>query len=359
MQNMFKKLALAIFFFLLFSSYTSAESMQEENFQYSRAEILSTQLDENDRKMYLASFSDGREFLLDSYGRDLEKGDKVFVEHNGVDQYYYISLNRSPIIIVLILLFVFALVFLAGRKGLKALLSLFLSFILLFFVFIPMLVAGFDPIWTTLLFGTFVLAVSLFLTHGFNHQSLTSFLGSLSSIVFAAILLYLVVEFSRLSGLLSDDIQYLQLELGESLKMVRLVSAGIIIGILGVLDDITITQVAVVRELSSQKGISPYEIFKRALRVGRDHISSLVNTLVFAYIGATLPMIMLVSLMSTPWYILLSQEFIFIEIIRSLIGALALTLAVPITTWLASFVFLKSIHGDNCSVESACAHHHH
>ena len=128
---------------------------------------------------------------------------------------------------------------------------------------------------------------------------------------------------------------------------------------MGVLDDITITQVAVVRELSSDTTLNRKDIFTKALRVGRDHISSLVNTLVFAYVGATLPMIMFITLLEIPVYILLSQEFIFIEIIRSLIGAIALTLAVPVTTWLATHVLLRSIQKDSCDIESPCAHHNH
>src|SRR5690606_34507917 len=99
-----------------------------------------------------------------------------------------------------------------------------------------------------------------------------------------------------------------------------------------------------VRELSSDNTLSKKNIFTKALNVGKDHIASLVNTLVFAYVGATLPLIMFIALLKVPIVVLLSQEFIFVEIARSLIGAIALTIAVPVTTWLAVFVFLKPIH---------------
>jgi len=159
--------------------------------------------------------------------------------------------------------------------------------------------------------------------------------------------------------LINDEIQFLNFENTVPLDLVRIISASIIIGILGVLDDITITQVAVVRELSSDVSLKNTDIFVKALRVGKDHISSLVNTLVFAYVGATLPMILFVSLLEVPWFVLISQEFIFIEIIRSFIGAIALTLAVPLTTWLATHVFLNKIKTDKHDMHSACAHGHH
>ncbi len=106
------------------------------------------------------------------------------------------------------------------------------------------------------------------------------------SLLFAIALLALVTKITHLTGFINDEIQFLSSEVGDSINLVRLVSASIIIGILGVLDDITITQVAVVRELSTNN-LKQKDIFTKALRVGRDHISSLVNTLVFAYVGAT------------------------------------------------------------------------
>jgi uncharacterized membrane protein len=254
---------------------------------------------------------------------------------------------------------VLSIIILARKKGLRSLGSLGLSILLLFGVLIPLLLRGFDPLWTTLIFGLVILFISIFVTHGFNKQSLVAFLGSFGSIILAFVLLSIVTEATFLTGLINDHIQYLSFEVENTINLVRLVSASIIIGVLGVLDDITVTQVAVVRELSSTEGIKKNTIFAKALRVGRDHISSLVNTLVFAYVGATLPLIMFISLLEIPFWILISQEFIFIEIIRSLIGAIALTLAVPLTTWLAAYVFLPAIKRDQKALESACAHHNH
>ena len=140
-----------------------------------------------------------------------------------------------------------------------------------------------------------------------------------------------------------------------SINFVRLFAAAVIIGTLGVLDDITITQVAVVRELANSSEETRASIFKRALRVGKDHITSLVNTLVFAYVGSALPLIMFTTQVNTPFTILISQEFIAAEIVRTFVGAIALVIAVPITTWCATYPFFHYLKKD----KEPIAHHCH
>ena len=353
---------LYIIIILLLSPFLSFSQTNEASFesQYMSGRVLEVQVSESGQKLYLTQLSNNTLIELDTFGEDIPVGSKVYVEYF-IDQDYYnfVTVNRNTPIIVLTILFILSILVLARKKGLRSLGSLGLSIFLLFGGLVPLLLHGFDPLWTTLIFGLVILFISIFLTHGFNKQSLVAFLGSFGSVIFAFVLLNIVTEATFLTGLINDHIQYLSFEVENTINLIRLVSASIIIGILGVLDDITITQVAVVRELSSTTGINKNSIFIKALRVGRDHISSLVNTLIFAYVGATLPLIMFISLLDIPFWILISQEFIFIEIIRSLIGAVALTLAVPLTTWLATYVFLKGIKKDQHNIESACGHTHH
>lgn len=328
--------------------------------EYIHAKVIAEYETDYSDTVYSMRLSNGVVIEHDTHGEILPLGTKVLLEYYPDEQlYYFVSVQRTGYIFVLLIIFIGATLWLAGKKGIRSLVSLVLSFFLLFFGYIPLLLKGYDPLWTTLLFGLSVLVLSIFVTHGYNKQSLTSFIGSGLSVVCAVVLLLLVSHGAVISGLISDHVQQLSHQVDTMINLSRLVSAGIIIGILGVLDDITITQVAVVRELSSDQTLSKRDIFRKALRVGRDHVSSLVNTLVFAYVGATLPMIMFITLLDIPFLVLISQEFIFVEIMRSLVGALALIMAVPVTTWLASFVFLKGIHHDTCSIESACAHHHH
>lgn len=360
-----QKLLITIIF--IFSLFFGQPLFAQENTivseftsSYVTGVIIDTEKDENGLALYLTRLQDGTEILVDTYGLEVSVGNTIYLEYfPEMEEYNFETIKRTQPLIIISLLFIGSILLLAGRKGFRSLGSLGLSLAALLFGLVPLILAGYDPLWLTLGFGLLVLFASIFLTHGFNYQSLVSFLGSFASILLAWLLLAGITEISSLTGLINDEIQFLSYDAETSLNLVRIVSASIIIGILGVLDDITITQVAVVRELSSDVALSAKDIFVKALRVGRDHISSLVNTLVFAYIGATLPMILFITLLDIPFLVLISQEFIFIEIIRSFIGAIALTLAVPLTTWMATHVFLKKIHSDTCSIESPCAHHHH
>ncbi|MFT6361485.1 MAG: putative membrane protein [Candidatus Paceibacteria bacterium] len=353
---------LYIIIIILLAPFISFAQVDDASFasEYFSGKVIETQTSESGHILYRTQLSDGTTIELDTFGEEIPVGARVYVEYFTQQDYYnFVTVNRVNPMIFLTILFVLSIIILARKKGLRSLGSLGLSILLLFGVLIPLLLRGFDPLWTTLIFGLVILFISIFVTHGFNKQSLVAFLGSFGSIILAFVLLSIVTEATFLTGLINDHIQYLSFEVENTINLVRLVSASIIIGVLGVLDDITVTQVAVVRELSSTEGIKKNTIFAKALRVGRDHISSLVNTLVFAYVGATLPLIMFISLLEIPFLILISQEFIFIEIIRSLIGAIALTLAVPLTTWLAAYVFLPAIKRDQKALESACAHHNH
>ncbi len=356
MQRVFKTiliLLIAIFSLPVFAQ----DSFQSE---YLSGVVTDTTTNENGLTLYTTQLSNGLLVDIDSYGESLSVGNKIYIEHfKDLDSYNFMTVNRNTPLVLLTVLFILSIILLAGKKGIRSLGSLAVSITILFFVLVPLLVNGFNPIIVTLFFGLCVLFLSIFITHGFNYQSLVSFIGSFGSILLALLLIWMVTQYSSLTGLISDEIQFLSLESERVLNLVRIVSASIVIGIIGVLDDITITQVAVVRELSSDTTLRREDIFTKALRVGRDHISSLVNTLVFAYVGATLPMIMFISLLDIPFFVLLSQEFIFIEIIRSLVGAISLTLAVPLTTWLATYVFNNAISSDTKNLESACAHHNH
>ena len=359
-----RKLLITLFIIFL-SLNASAQTPDTENevsleSSYISGQVIDIVQDEHGFNVYKTKLKNGSLVDIDTDGEPVPINATIYIEHFlETGNYNFVTVNRNNSLILLFLLFVGSIIILAKKKGIRSLGSLFISMLLLFFGLVPLLLSGADPILVTLFFELGVLFLSIFVTHGFNYQSLVSFIGSFVSILLAIVLISLVTKFSSLTGLVSDEIQFLSFESEKVLNLVQIISASIIIGVLGVLDDITITQVAVVRELSSDTKLTKSNIFTKALRVGRDHISSLVNTLVFAYVGATLPMIMFISLLEIPFFVLLSQEFIFIEIIRSLIGAIALTLAVPVTTWLATHVFLNAIHKDACTLDSACAHHKH
>ncbi len=192
----------------------------------------------------------------------------------------------------------------------------------------------------SLLISGVILALALFGTHGFTALSSIAYFGTVSAVLITSALAWWFVGALRLSGYGSDASVYLNFATRGELDLTGLLLGSIIIGVLGVLDDISITQASVVCQLRlANASLSVIELYKRAIKVGRDHVGSLVNTLALAYVGAALPLVLLFSTSESPLYFTLNQEVIAAELARILIGSIGLILAVPLTTAIAAWWF--------------------
>jgi len=289
----------------------------------------------------------------------LESGDRIYLSHlrdiNGSEIFVLKDVDRGHGLLLLFGLFVGLLLWLAGKQGLRALGSLLLSILGIVFVLLPALLAGYDPILMSLLVAAVILALALFGTHGFNALSTIAFSGTILAVLATSSIAWLFVSGLRLSGYGSDASVYLNFATEGQLDLTGLLLGSIIIGVLGVLDDISITQASVVRELrAANNSLASFELYQRALRVGRDHVGSLVNTLALAYVGAALPLVLLFSTSNAPLYFTLNQEVIAAELARILIGSIGLILAVPTTTAIAAWWF-----GQRVVLADGNGHHHH
>jgi uncharacterized membrane protein len=183
-----------------------------------------------------------------------------------------------------------------------------------------------------------VMFVALYLAHGFNVRTTTAVLGTLCSLLLTGILAVIFMGTTRLTGLASEEAAFLQIS-AEQVNLEGLLLGGIIIGTLGVLDDVTVTQASAVWELHlANPSFGIKELYASAVRIGSDHIASTVNTLVLAYAGASLPLLILFSLSSRPLADLITTELVAVEIVRTLVGSIGLVASVPITTFLAATV---------------------
>lgn len=276
-----------------------------------------------------------------------QAGDRVIInridQDNEEPQYYIVDHYRIPALMwILGIFFMLAIVF--GRwKGLTSILGLAVSIAVLAKFIVPNILHGANPLMITLIGSVIIACVSLFLAHGFNKRTTLSLVSTLCTLGIASVLSLLFVTLSRLTGLGTEEAVFLQTENLPTLNIQGLLLGGIIIGTLGVLDDITTAQTAVVAELKeANTALTRTELFKRGISVGREHIASLVNTLVLAYAGAALPLFLLFSLNNTnPLWLTLNSEFVAEEIIRTLVGSSALILAVPISTAIAAYAFSK------------------
>lgn len=289
----------------------------------------------------------------------LEAGDRIFLSHvreiDGREMYLLQDVDRGIPLVLLLLVFVGLLLWFAGRQGARALASLFLSILGIVFVLLPAILAGYDPVLMSLLIATVILALALFGTHGFTAISTIAYLGTVSAVLATSIIAWWFVGALRLSGYGSDASVYLNFATRGELDLAGLLLGSIIIGVLGVLDDISITQASVVQELkAANKNLNPKDLYSRAVKVGRDHVGSLVNTLALAYVGAALPLVLLFSTSEAPLYFTLNQEVIASELARILVGSIGLILAVPLTTLIAAWWF-----GNREVDTSHHGHYHH
>lgn len=291
-------------------------------------------------------------------------GERVFLGHfvdiDGKETFSLLDVDRRIPVYGAIMLFMLLVIFFGGWQGVRSLLALGLSFVALVYVLIPLILAGYSPIVVGSVVASAVLFAAIFLTYGFTAQATIAFLGTTVSVLFTGILAYLATDAAHLTGVSSEEGTYLQIALNNGIDMVGLLIAGIIIGALGVLDDIAVTQVAVVRELlHANQLFSTQDLYRRAIAVGQSHVSALVNTLVLAYTGASLPLLLLLtqSLGDAGSYVpIINMELFATEIIRMVVGSSGLILAVPITTAIAVYYFKR--HPEAVHV-SGCGHGHH
>ena len=278
------------------------------------------------------------------------QGDKVIVlasanSENNID-YYITDYDRTNGLWWLFIFFAVAIIAVGRGKGVRSILSLALTFLVIIKYIIPQLLLGANPIVVTLIGSLFILFSVIYLTEGFNVASHIAVVSIFISLVITIFISWFFVWLVKLSGFSSEEMSYL-VDLGiYTIDFKGLLLAGIIIGALGVLDDVVISQVMTVKQIArANKKQSRKEIFSKAYDVGVSHINSMTNTLFLAYSGASLPL--LVLFMSgqsafSGWGQIVNNEAIATEIVRTLTGSIGLILAVPISTIIAVYFLNKS-----------------
>ena len=270
-------------------------------------------------------------------------GDKVLVaasvDHEGKAQYYITDYVRTNNLCWLAIIFVLSLFIIGGWKGLRSLIALIITFFIIVKYIIPNILAGNSPLLIVLIGSLMILLIIIYLTEGIKSRSHIAIISIFLSLTVTIILSWLFVSLTKLTGLADEEVSFLINIGGQAINFKGLLLAGIIIGALGVLDDIVISQVAAVEQLIKANPFqSRREIFKRAYRVGVSHISSMTNTLFLAYAGVSLPLLILfISGQSAfnGWWQIVNNEAIATEIVRALTGSVGLIMAVPIATAVA------------------------
>lgn len=251
--------------------------------------------------------------------------------------YTFLDMDRTTTIWMWLGAAVLLIILVGMTRGVLSLIGLGITLAAVMGFLVPALLRGGDPVALAITAGAAILFPVLFLVHGINWKSASALAGTLTTMVLAAGLANLAISTSQLRGLGNEDNLLIQLYLPD-VSVTGLLLAGFIIGALGVLNDVTIAQASTVQELYEAAPRSrPMEVFRSAMRVGRDHIASMVYTLVLAYLGTALPLSILLSVSDRPLMQSLTSDVVATELLRSTIGAVALVLAVPITTLIAAY----------------------
>jgi uncharacterized membrane protein len=271
----------------------------------------------------------------------LKTGDTFYLRHatnefDETDLYAVSDPYRIPTLLILTVLFIALICVFGGLQGVRGFASLVGSIVLIFFVLIPGILQGYSPILVATGVAGVIIILGSYITHGFNKTTTAAVFGMLITFVITALLAFWTTHAAHLSGF-SEESMYLNFDTRGSIDLIGLLFGGIMIGLLGVLYDIAIGQAITVEELFHVgQHLTRGEVFKRGIRIGREHIGALVNTLAIAYVGASLPLLLLVQSSTYGIAYMLNSEIFATEIIRILIGSIGLVLAVPVTTYIAS-----------------------
>ena len=269
-------------------------------------------------------------------------GDRIVVSYAAQapagEQYAFQDFDRGPPLLVLTILFAVGVLALSRWRGIGALASLAYSLVLIAVFTLPAIMEGSPPLAVAVVTAAAIMLVTLYLSHGFDVRSTVAMLGTLVSLVLIGVLGLVFTRVGHFTGLVDEGSQYIS-GIAAQVDLRGLLLAGLVIGALGVLDDVTVTQTWAVWELADvDPGASTRSLFVRAMRIGRSHAASTVNTLVLAYVGATLPLMLVFSALELPFGIAVSQEIVAQEVVRGLVGGLGILAAVPVTTAIAALV---------------------
>jgi uncharacterized membrane protein len=275
---------------------------------------------------------------------NVQKGQQVVLQKTELGDYVFVGPVRHNSLVWLVVIFVILVLAVAGIQGAKSLLSLGVSIIAIFFLFLPGIANGYDPIILALGIIGITLISSMFVIHGFTKKILSASIGIVVSLIVTYILSVIFINAATITGYSSEEAVFILSYASIPINMKAIIASTILLATLGLLDDATITQAGLVFALREENPKMPIDkLFFKAMVVGRDHISSLVNTLVIAYTAASLPMIILIFLAGNSFIDIVNREVIAEEIVRALIGSIGLILAVPITT-LAAVFLAKSVN---------------
>lgn len=276
-------------------------------------------------------------------------GDRVVVNRqttpDGGEEFYVVDFIRRWPLFWLTALFILSVIVITAGKGFRSLIGLVISFAGIMGIAVPLIFRGWDPLWVGAAAAAAIFVILVYLTEGFNRKSNLSTVSAFICLLLTAGLATIFTHWARLTGMAQEETMFLIGVGTKSIDFSGLFLAGILIGTLGVLDDVILAQIeAVIQIQEANPALPPGRVAAMAMRIGKTHIGAMVNTLFLAYAGASLPLLLLFSVKQPPFMTfsqVVNNEVVASEIVRTLVGSIGLVLAMPIATCLAAY-FLKT-----------------
>lgn len=262
---------------------------------------------------------------------------------NGKTTTAILDTYRLDTMLYLFIGFLLLVILIAGRRGVGAILGMGVSLAIILLFIVPQILQGADPLLISIVGSLAIMIITIYLAHGINRQTTVALTSTAVSLLLTGVIAVTFVNLVGLSGTASEEASFLQFG-SLIINFKGLLLGGIIIGALGVLDDITTAQTAAVYEIArANTSLQPLDLIQRGYKIGKEHIASLVNTLVLAYAGASLSLFLLFVLnpADQPYWVILNNQVVLEEIVRTLSGSIGLILAVPITTVLAAYTVAR------------------
>jgi uncharacterized membrane protein len=284
---------------------------------------------------------DSKEYGVVPGTPSFEEGQLVLLGYNpdaeATQQYQFADFERRPVLWVVGLVFAAAVVGLGRLRGLAALAGLVASVAILLWFIVPAIIEGRNPVLVASVGAGAIAFIALYLAHGFTQLTHVAVLGTFAALLVTIVGSAIAVAAAGFTGFSAEDSFILSFV--GNIDVRGLVLAGIVLGAVGALDDVTVTQASAVWEVRrANPALDRRDLYAAGIRVGRDHVASTVNTLLLAYAGASMPLLLRFALSNQPGGIVLNSEIVAVEVIRTLVGSIGLVSAVPITTWLAATV---------------------
>lgn len=311
----------------------------------STREIAATKVENPTQEIQVTILSGDKKGTTTTFENDyiqLKEGETFFLNHtkriDGSEIFSVSDPNRLNSIVLYVALFVVVTIIFGGKQGVRGLVSLVGSLALIFYILLPGLLNGISPVLLSIGVSSLIIILGSYITHGFNRTTSTAVIGMIITIIITGVLATHAVSSTRLTGFAEEEAIYLNFNTGGVLDFSGLLLGAILIGLLGTLYDAAISQAIAVEEIYlTNPSLTKKEVYKKVLRIGREHIGALVDTLAIAYVGAALPLLLFfVHATNLPFTMIINREIFATEIIRIVIGSIGVILAVPLTTFIAT-----------------------